>query len=334
MSAGDCEAVINTTDESSKFSVIIKWSGKEYVIDEEMVCEEDTVLHLKHCVYKLTGVLPQRQKLMGIKVKGKPATDDAKLYDLKLKANSKIMMIGSKEEDIQNMSNVDTSVGDGVVNDLDIPDNVDVPLSAREEFLAKVERRVKELKVTVFNEPRVGKKLLVLDIDYTLFDHRSVAEHIDQLMRPYLHEFLTSAYQDYDIVIWSATGMKWIEVKMRQMGVMSNPNYKIAFFLDSSAMIQVHTPQYGLLDVKPLGVIWGKFEQYNSKNTIMFDDIRRNFLMNPQNGLRIKAFRDALRNRETDRELKNLAVYLKKIAEMDDLSKLNHRHWHRFVSNE
>ena len=41
------------------------------------------------------------------------------------------------------------------------------------------------------------------------------------------------------------------------------------------------------VQVKPLGVIWGKFEQYNSRNTIMFDDLRRNFLMNPQNGLKV-----------------------------------------------
>lgn len=44
------------------------------------------------------------------------------------------------------------------------------------------------------NQPREGKKLLVLDIDYTLFDHRSVAETGNELMRPYLHEFLTDAY--------------------------------------------------------------------------------------------------------------------------------------------
>ena len=90
----------------------------------------------------------------------------------------------------------------------------------------------------------------------------------------------------------SATNMKWIEEKMKLLGCTNNPNYKLAFYLDSRAMISVQTEKYGLVDVKPLGVVWGKFEQYNKKNTIMFDDLRRNFLMNPQNGLKIRPFRE------------------------------------------
>ena len=75
----------------------------------------------------------------------------------------------------------------------------------------------------------------MLDIDYTLFDHRSTAENPLELMRPCkltivalvlttfvsfvfgvvtmflllfcvdLHEFLTAVYAEYDIMIWSAT---------------------------------------------------------------------------------------------------------------------------------
>lgn len=58
-----------------------------------------------------------------------------------------------------------------------------------------------------------GKKCLVLDIDYTLFDLNSSAERPDELARPYLHEFLTACYEYYDILIWSATNMKWVEVR-------------------------------------------------------------------------------------------------------------------------
>lgn len=197
--------------------------------------------------------------------------------------------------------------------------------------MSKVEKRIKTYKIEELNPPRDGKRLLVLDIDYTLFDHRSSAETGLELMRPYLHEFLTAAYEDYDIVIWSATGMRWIAEKMQLLGVQSNPNYKIAFYLCSSAMISVYHRDLGVVDVKPLGVIWGKYAQYSPKNTIMFDDIRRNFLMNPQSGLRIKAFRQAHFNRDKDTELLKLRKYLKDIAGVcDDFTKLNHRKWEKF----
>ena len=31
--------------------------------------------------------------------------------------------------------------------------------------------------------------------------------------RPFLHDFMAAVYPFYDIVIWSATSMKWVEVK-------------------------------------------------------------------------------------------------------------------------
>nr|CAG4644154.1 EOG090X0A5K [Lepidurus arcticus] len=309
-------------------TITVKWSGRELIIED--LTETSTVLCLKKSIEVKTGVKPERQKLLNLKHKGKVAENEVKISTLAIKPGFKIMMMGSLEESIVAATEVPETLP-SIVNDLD-NDEEDVPFERKEEYLAKVTKRVENYTVTIKNPPRPGKKLLVLDIDYTLFDHRSSAESANELMRPFLHEFLTSAYQHYDIVIWSATSMKWIEEKMRILGVTSHPDYKITFHLDYLAMISVHCPKYGLLDIKPLAVIWGKYpELYSAKNTIMFDDIRRNFALNPQNGLRIRAFREAHLNRHNDRELLHLTKYLNAIAALEDLSQLSHRHWERYL---
>ncbi|GFG34698.1 hypothetical protein Cfor_03096 [Coptotermes formosanus] len=306
--------------------IVVKWSGKEYEICN--LSESDSVGTLKNAIHRETGVRPERQKLLNLKLKGKTPEDGCQLSTLKLKQGFKVMMMGSLEEDIADASGPPEDIPD-VVNDLDIEDE-EIALESREVYLAKIERRIKEYKINMLNEPRPGKKLLVLDVDYTLYDHRSSAETGYELMRPFLHEFLISAYQDYDIVIWSATSMKWIEEKMKLLGVSTHSDYKIAFYLDNLAMISIVTPKYGIVQVKPLGVIWGKFDQYSSRNTIMFDDIRRNFLMNPGNGLKIRPFRQAHLNRDKDRELLKLAKYLKDIVHEEDFNSLDHKHWEKY----
>lgn len=87
-----------------------------------------------------------------------------------LRPGLKVMMIGSKEEEISAID-LDPSEIPPVVNDFDIEDDdlESVAIHNREEYLAKIDRRVRDYQVTVFNFPREGKKLLVLDIDYTLF---------------------------------------------------------------------------------------------------------------------------------------------------------------------
>lgn len=55
--------------------------------------------------------------------------------------------------------------------------------------------------------------------------------------------------KDYDIVIWSATSMKWIEEKMKLLGVSTHNDYKIVFYLDNLAMISIFTPKYGVVQV-------------------------------------------------------------------------------------
>ena len=80
-------------------------------------------------------------------------------------------------------------------------------------------------------------------------------------------------------------------------------------------------------------VIWDKYPRYNETNTIMFDDLRRNFLMNPCNGLRIRPFKNAHSSRSTDDELLKLTFYLKSIASLSSFVELDHKHWESYLLN-
>lgn len=51
------------------FEVCIKWGGKEYNVTG--LLDTQTVLDLKTAIQTETGVRPDRQKLLGLKVKGK-----------------------------------------------------------------------------------------------------------------------------------------------------------------------------------------------------------------------------------------------------------------------
>ncbi|EEC08157.1 conserved hypothetical protein, partial [Ixodes scapularis] len=260
-------------------NLTVKWAGKEYLIPD--LPQHACVVDLKDAIFKKTGVHPERQKLVGMKCKGKPIAEWVRLSDLKMEPNSKIMMIGSLE---QNM--------------LSCPPEQERASAMPRQRGKKEGEQSKSKKAWGFLFAaiiRISRLCLRCERQFTkirlllfLFaDHRSTGQSIEELMRPFLHEFLTSAYEDYDIAFWSATNMKWIDTKLWELGVTRHAEYKICFLLDSAAMISLHTSKFGMVDIKPLALIWAKLPNYRPENTIMFDDIRRNFLMNPQSGLRV-----------------------------------------------
>lgn len=55
--------------------ITVKWSGKEYIIEIE---ENSTVSDLKSMIQKETGVRPDRQKLLNLKLKGEWRTTKKK----------------------------------------------------------------------------------------------------------------------------------------------------------------------------------------------------------------------------------------------------------------
>lgn len=54
---------------SKEINIIVKWSGKEYPIED--LTDHDTVAVLKHEIFKKTQVKPERQKLLNLKYKGR-----------------------------------------------------------------------------------------------------------------------------------------------------------------------------------------------------------------------------------------------------------------------
>ncbi|XP_073525376.1 uncharacterized protein [Phyllobates terribilis] len=190
-----------------------------------------------------TSAATEEEITLAVKWSGKELKFDSTLLsDLSFKPSLKMTMIGTAEDDII----VDQIDDPEIVDDFELGQDEAVEIKDNEANKQKLRKCMDRYKIELLNPCREGKKLLVLDIDYTLLDHRSTTENPLELMQPYLHGFLTTSYAEYDIMICSATSLKWIELKMRQLGVLNNPNYKITALLDHSAMITV----YNLGDIK------------------------------------------------------------------------------------
>eukprot|EP01089_Gocevia_fonbrunei_P015612 TRINITY_DN4609_c0_g1_i1.p1 TRINITY_DN4609_c0_g1~~TRINITY_DN4609_c0_g1_i1.p1 ORF type:complete len:466 (-),score=103.12 TRINITY_DN4609_c0_g1_i1:63-1460(-) len=80
----------------STIKIVMKWQKKQFDIDTDLSLPGGV---LKSQIWTLTGVPPERQKLMGIKsLKGGKLDDDADLSTLGLKAGSSFMLVGTAGE--------------------------------------------------------------------------------------------------------------------------------------------------------------------------------------------------------------------------------------------
>lgn len=328
-------------NEPSEIALLVKWSGSAYPVELPL---DSKIMDLKSRLFELTDVLPKRQKILGLpSTHGRIPPDDLMLSALNLEADRPVMLIGSRESDISAINLACLANSDDVLNDFDV--DYDLPGSSGRVicdsvavYRRRLERRIQSTKIRIMNAPRDLKKLLVLDLDYTLFDCRSSASSVAELGRPGLHEFLASAYRNYDIVVWSQTSWRFLEAKLTALSILFAHNYKVCFVLDRASMFSVTSRKHGqnqTHEVKALNIIWHKFpDRWNAKNTIHIDDLSRNFAMNPQSGLKISPFKNAPVNRDSDIELYLLEQYLSLIAENEtDFTKLNHKHWKRYCAS-
>ncbi|KAF8892432.1 HAD-like domain-containing protein [Infundibulicybe gibba] len=314
------------------------WSGQLFRLD---IADSDRVFDLKAILYSLTTVPPTRQKILGL-IKGKLPADQCRIADLRLQTGKKFILVGTPEGDeIKDPSALEFLPD--VVNDFDIDLSEDPAASAAykndQRNIRKVKEMSEKLQVNIIHPLRPGKKLLVLDIDYTILDTKPLTSGSlppQECARPRLHEFLEAIYPYYDICIWSQTSWVWLETKLVELGMIgSNRNYQISFVLDKTCMFTVFTERDKkpwTHSVKALQIIWNHFPQFHPGNTIHVDDLSRNFALNPREGLKIHAFKNAhTPEAMADRELDKLSRYMLHIANIDDFRNLSHREWKNVV---
>jgi ubiquitin-like domain-containing CTD phosphatase 1 len=111
--------------------------------------------------------------------------------------------------------------------------------------------------------------------------------------------------------------------------------------MDSRAMVTVRTRAHGVFNAKPLPLLWAKLAEadgslppYGPHNTVMLDDLRRNYVFNPEAGLVIKPYKRSATARATDDELLRLTDYLCAIARLDTFAGLNHDKWSKWMRRQ
>ncbi|GMH97588.1 hypothetical protein TrVE_jg1597 [Triparma verrucosa] len=336
-------------------TLIAKWSKQRLSFS---MTRTMTIYNLKTLITGRTNILQHRQKLIGLSpLQGGQVTDETKVEELKVKKRKKtddtpstgsttvleFILMGTPESDI-------------FIDPSDCPDLPDVVddfgfdfNAGGEEWVRQItnstnlQKYIKSTEIFMIN-PLRPKPLLVLDLDHTLLDFsRKTLENGGEpgsLKRPYMDFFLTSLYPYYDLCIWSQTSWRWLEVKLTELGMISNPGYKIAFVLDKTSMFRVEStkPDGTIFEhhVKPLQLIWSKLgeSKYGPHNTVHVDDLSRNFALNKSCGLKCTAYYRKKKAAKGDVELRDMAVYLVKLAGIEDFEMVEHGEWMKVVEGK
>lgn len=357
-------------------SLSCRWSGKVIQLTFTPTdFETFTFGDLKTKIENELSIPISKQKLLGILPPIPSITrlppDDALLSELRFTRAHSFLLVG-------------TPSGKGFIEPSDLPSRPfvindlawDYEPAANSETvvrtpanLRRLQRAISSTEIRLIHPPRANKKLLVLDLDYTLldckpadpltgrqqdvFDMRSARERgggkgsrhasdrsvstsspsVDEVKRPYLEFFMETVYEHYDIAIWSQTHWRWVEIKCTELGLLTSNKFNISFVLDRSSMFSVSSQRDGRAlshEVKALEIIWAKFSRtWGRHNTLHVDDLSRNFAFNPKNGVKVSAYR--VSKRAGDHELFHLAGYLTQVSQAEDVTAVDHTQWKKLM---
>ncbi|KAJ1859633.1 hypothetical protein LPJ73_001762, partial [Coemansia sp. RSA 2703] len=200
--AGDDEMV------RESLSIEVVWKGSErYPL---RIPKYATVLSVKVLIEELTEIDASSQKLLGL-VKGKLPKDSDTLVDLGVVDGTKVRLMGTRVSDRLKDTDHHLLRQTGDVNNTGILPDADYPWDqgsnkrgggrsqvVSDDWLQGMKQIIEQAEIRMMNAPRMDKKLVVLDLDYTLFDCKNVSGNVADMARPGLHEFLAAIYPHYD----------------------------------------------------------------------------------------------------------------------------------------
>ena len=245
-----------------------QWKTNSYSL---LLPADCTVGFLRLQIAIHTNVKPAHQKLIHKAIK--PKLDDTTPLRSLFKSDERLMLVGNPEAELPS-----DAVQYDVVDDFDdTTTSMDESelLRAEPEHRRKLEKYRNSIEITFINPLRPGKRLLVLDLDFTLFDMHTQSDDFTRLKRPFTHRFLAALYPHYELIIWSQTSWRWLEMKLTELGMLTHPAYKILFVLDKTCMFRVtpvqpsaSTGERRKHHVKALELIWHRLPQFSAANTV------------------------------------------------------------------
>lgn len=279
-------------------------------------------------------------------LQGLPASDPfLTLDDLKIKAPHQLSVVYTRDEgpELSPRSLVVRS-GASALSLRDIDEQA-VAWSDQEEIDRRIQKRVRAYSGYVqLSPPDLSKKVLVLDIDFTLLDTDCYNSHVgaphvlrqapERWLRPGMLELLSAAREHYNVVYWSATGMGHIYRKLRLAGVLPPQSQEgetpalaaegsssggggcpYWLLVDFAAMLRLRVRTIDGLgrdfNAKPLSVLHGLFPTVvTPHNTLIVDDHRRSFVLDSERGIHVTPYHATAEMRANDREFALLQRYL------------------------
>ena len=245
-----------------------KWGKERFTVPFEPATT--TVGELRARISSATTIPVAGLKLLNLKKrKGVPAFADSLVVGRDCKVPKLLKIMGTAQTQIDGMNDSMQTIAD-VFDDLDASAVTGNALEGTQKTMDKLTKAIAAtpVKSQMMNEPRQGKKLIVLDLDHTILDFKGVPQQQNEaaagaaeggagssasaaasgaasislahVKRPHAHAFLEEIYKSYDIVIWSQTHWRWLEIKLVELGFLDpHRPYKFLFILDKTCMFRV-----------------------------------------------------------------------------------------------